>query len=48
MILEARASNLAALELYRQLGFAEAGRRRGYYREPAEDAVLMHLKLESL
>jgi [ribosomal protein S18]-alanine N-acetyltransferase len=41
MELEVRASSEAALGLYRSLGFVEQGRRKGYYREPVEDAVLM-------
>lgn len=44
-LLEVRASNHRALALYRSLGFAEAGRRRGYYADPVEDALLMRLKL---
>jgi ribosomal-protein-alanine N-acetyltransferase len=47
MHLEVRASNMAALRLYRALGFVEQGRRRGYYRDPAEDAVLMSAPLDS-
>ncbi|MGD0800932.1 MAG: ribosomal protein S18-alanine N-acetyltransferase [Terracidiphilus sp.] len=43
VILEARASNLAALALYRSLGFVETGRRPRYYHDPIEDAVLMRL-----
>lgn len=39
--LEVRASNEAARTLYEGLGFAEQGRRRGYYHDPVEDAVLM-------
>jgi ribosomal-protein-alanine N-acetyltransferase len=39
--LEVRRSNKAALELYRSLGFREMGERREYYREPAEDALLL-------
>jgi ribosomal-protein-alanine N-acetyltransferase len=39
--LEVRASSAGALALYRSLGFAEQGRRKGYYRGPMEDAVLM-------
>lgn len=39
--LEVRESNAAAQALYRSRGFAEAGRRRHYYREPVEDAVVM-------
>jgi ribosomal-protein-alanine N-acetyltransferase len=41
MQLEVRASNAAALRLYAALAFVEQGRRRAYYREPVEDAVLM-------
>jgi ribosomal-protein-alanine N-acetyltransferase len=43
VILEVRASNHAALGLYRSLGFIEAGRRPRYYVDPVEDAVLMSL-----
>ncbi len=39
--LEVRAHNDAAQTLYRAAGFQETGRRRGYYREPIDDAVLM-------
>ena len=39
--LEVREGNAAAQALYRSRGFAEAGRRRHYYREPVEDAVVM-------
>lgn len=41
--LEARASNAAALRLYEGAGFLRAGVRRGYYRDPAEDAILFAL-----
>ena len=40
-MLEMRPSNIAALALYRCLGFAVQGRRPAYYREPPEDALLM-------
>lgn len=43
IMLEVRVSNGAALGLYRQLGFAETGRRPCYYHDPVEDAVLMRL-----
>ena len=43
--LEARASNAPALALYGRLGFARVGLRRGFYRAPAEDAVLMAMPL---
>jgi ribosomal-protein-alanine N-acetyltransferase len=39
--LEVRASNTAALALYTAAGFRPAGRRRGYYAVPEEDAVLL-------
>ena len=41
--LEVRASNEAALGLYRDLGFRETGRRPQYYAAPGgrEDAILM-------
>ena len=45
--LEVRESNIAALALYRQFDFAEVGRRRRYYDNPKEDAVLMTLTLEA-
>jgi [ribosomal protein S18]-alanine N-acetyltransferase len=49
IVLEVRASNAAAEKFYRSLGFAEAGRRRNYYADPVEDAILMRLdfKLDS-
>ena len=40
VLLEARESNVAARALYRKYGLQEVGRRRAYYREPIEDAVL--------
>jgi ribosomal-protein-alanine N-acetyltransferase len=43
--LEVRASSLQALSLYERAGFREIGRRRGYYRAPDEDAVLMSATL---
>jgi ribosomal-protein-alanine N-acetyltransferase len=41
--LEVRASNAAAIALYRRHGFADVGRRPRYY-EGREDAVLMSLE----
>jgi [ribosomal protein S18]-alanine N-acetyltransferase len=46
IFLEARASNTAALGLYQALGFRESGRRMRYYSDPAEDAILMSLRLQ--
>lgn len=43
VLLEVRESNEAARALYLGLGFLEDGRRRRYYSDPAEDAVLMSL-----
>ena len=43
--LEVRASNAAAIGLYERFGFAVAGRRRHFYRDPAEDALVMLLGL---
>jgi [ribosomal protein S18]-alanine N-acetyltransferase len=45
MDLEVRASNAAAIRLYRGAGFLETGNRRAYYRDPEEDAVLMSVTL---
>jgi ribosomal-protein-alanine N-acetyltransferase len=45
LALEVRESNAAALGLYERAGFREVGRRRGYYRDPVEDAVLLRLDL---
>ncbi len=41
--LEVRASNLAAQEMYRKFGYEESGRRRRYYKDNDEDAILMNL-----
>jgi len=43
--LEVRVSNRAARQLYESLGFCEAGRRRRYYRDPEEDALVLKLSL---
>lgn len=45
MFLEVRASNAAALGLYERAGFREAGRRKGYYRRPSEDALILRREL---
>ncbi len=39
--LEVRMSNAAAIRLYERFGFKAAGRRRGYYHDNREDAVIM-------
>ena len=43
MTLEVRPSNTAALALYHHYGFKEAGRRKGYYTDNGEDAIIMWL-----
>lgn len=51
LLLEVRASNLPARQLYQQAGFIEDGIRRHYYRNALgqrEDAVLMSLQLAAL
>lgn len=40
-ILEVRAANMAAQALYQRVGFRVVGRRRGYYTDPPEDALVM-------
>ena len=42
--LEVRESNLVAIEMYRQFGYTESGRRSGYYKDNGEDAILMTLE----
>ena len=39
--LEVRASNAPAIALYEGMGFREVGRRRNYYRNPREDALIL-------
>ncbi|MEG5162576.1 ribosomal protein S18-alanine N-acetyltransferase [Microcoleus sp. AT3-A2] len=39
--LEVRESNLAAVSLYKKFGFKEAGRRKRYYEDTREDALVM-------
>ena len=41
--LEVRAGNEEAQRLYLKCGFVVVGRRKNYYREPTEDALLMNL-----
>ena len=41
LTLEVRPSNTAAVALYEKNGFTEAGRRKDYYENPREDALLL-------
>ncbi len=41
--LEVRESNEVAQKMYRSFGFVEDGRRKGYYKDNGEDAILMSL-----
>lgn len=47
IMLEVRAANATAIALYGKYGFTVDGIRKGYYRFPSEDAVLMSLNLKS-
>ncbi|MDY7002874.1 MAG: ribosomal protein S18-alanine N-acetyltransferase [Cyanobacteriota bacterium] len=39
--LEVAASNTSALSLYHKFGFQDVGRRRGYYQQTGEDALIL-------
>ena len=47
LTLEVRVSNTPAIALYAKHGFAEVGRRKNYYDDPKEDAVLMTVYCEN-
>jgi ribosomal-protein-alanine N-acetyltransferase len=44
--LEVRPANVEARRLYQALGFREVGRRRGYYVDTGEDALLLEARLD--
>ena len=44
--LEVRPGNVGARRLYKGLGFREVGRRRGYYVDTGEDALLLEARLD--
>ena len=46
LTLEVRASNTPAITLYEKLGFTEIGRRKNYYRNPREDALILRKEWE--
>jgi ribosomal-protein-alanine N-acetyltransferase len=43
--LEVRESNEVAQSIYRDRGFSVVGRRRSYYAQPTEDALVMRLRV---
>ena len=43
--LEVREGNSEAMRLYEALGFEKIGKRKGYYSETKEDAIVMRLKV---
>jgi ribosomal-protein-alanine N-acetyltransferase len=43
LFLEVRESNTPARNFYKSFGFREIGRRKGYYKLPSEDAIIMSL-----
>jgi ribosomal-protein-alanine acetyltransferase len=45
LLLEVRDSNEPARKLYESQGFVISGRRKGYYRDPTEDALLYEKKI---
>jgi [ribosomal protein S18]-alanine N-acetyltransferase len=46
--LEVRESNSSAQEMYRKFGYVEVGRRKRYYKDNDEDAILMSLETINL
>ena len=46
LTLEVRASNAPAISVYSALEFREVGRRRNYYRNPREDALILRKEWE--
>ena len=46
LTLEVRASNETAIRVYERLGFTELGRRKNYYRNPREDALILRKEWE--
>lgn len=46
IFLEVRSSNQQAISLYQRFGFHLAGKRKGYYRKPTEDALILSKALD--
>ena len=47
VFLEVRPTNLEALALYERFGFRVIGRRKGYYFDTGEDALVMEARLDA-
>ena len=45
LLLEVRISNEPAISLYEKLGFLPVGKRKNYYRNPREDALILRKEL---
>ena len=45
VFLEVRESNAAGISFYTNHSFSQVGRRDGYYRDPAEAAIVMEIRL---
>ena len=48
LLLEVRKSNAEAIRLYEKNRFVNLGERKGYYRNPIEDAIIMERRLSDL
>ncbi|MBO5034875.1 MAG: ribosomal protein S18-alanine N-acetyltransferase [Oscillospiraceae bacterium] len=46
LTLEVRPTNEPAIQLYYKHGFAQVGRRKNYYQNPREDAIIMTLEFD--
>ncbi len=46
--LEVRSSNYAACSLYEKTGFTVVGRRKNYYHDPVDDALILSQKIAGL
>jgi ribosomal-protein-alanine N-acetyltransferase len=46
LYLEVRASNTPAIRLYEKIGFTTISTRKGYYKNPVEDALIMKLEIK--